>query len=41
MFCLTLCLKSARYCNRHGKENGIFMLDMLWGKLTCADNCKR
>lgn len=29
IFCLTLCLKSARYCNRHGKVNGIFMLDML------------
>ena len=31
MFCLTLCLKSACVLHEHGKENGLFLLDMLEG----------
>ena len=31
IFCLTLCLKSACALHEHGKENGLFLLDMLEG----------
>ncbi|GEM_PF-4844255 len=41
MFCLTLCLKSACVLHEHGKENRLFLLDMLEGKQTCTDICKR
>jgi hypothetical protein len=41
MFCLTLCLKSACALHEHGKENGLFLLDMLEGERARADNCKR
>lgn len=29
MFCLTLCLKSACVLHEHGKDNGLFLFDML------------